>query len=84
MMSTISSAPTATQDTSGPSWMMDGLVATLKCWWEAYATWRIERAAIVRLSSMSDHVLKDIGLTRSPIPRAVIGETAVDRAFQPL
>jgi uncharacterized protein YjiS (DUF1127 family) len=83
MMSTISSAPAATQSTSGPSWM-DGLVATLKCWWVAYATWHIERAAIVRLSSMSDHVLKDIGLTRSPIPRAVIGETAVDRAFQPL
>jgi uncharacterized protein YjiS (DUF1127 family) len=84
MMSTIFSAPTATQDPSGPSWMMDGLVATLKRWWVAYVTWRIERATIVQLSSMSDHALKDIGLTRPPIPRAVIGETAVDRPFQPL
>jgi uncharacterized protein YjiS (DUF1127 family) len=60
---------------------MDGLVATLKRAWVAYVTWRLERAAIVRLSAMSDHALKDIGLTRSGIPGAVMDETPVGRAF---
>jgi uncharacterized protein YjiS (DUF1127 family) len=30
---------------------------------------------------MSDHVLKDIGLTRSGIPDAVKDERAIDRTF---
>jgi uncharacterized protein YjiS (DUF1127 family) len=50
------------------------LRATLTRWWVAYMTWRIERAAITQLQSMGD--LKDIGLTRSSITRAV--------RFQPL
>jgi uncharacterized protein YjiS (DUF1127 family) len=61
---------------------MVGLVASLKRWWVAYMTWRIERAAIDRLCSMSDRALKDIGLTRSGIPDAVKGERAADRAFK--
>ena len=60
---------------------MVGLVASLKRWWVAYMTWRIEQAAIDRLCSMSDRALKDIGLTRSGIPDAVKGERAADRAF---
>ena len=74
-MSTISSAPTAAQGISGQSWTIR-LVATLKRWWVAYLTWRIEQAAITQLGSMSDRVLKDIGLTRSGIPSAVMGDTA--------
>ena len=78
-MSTISSSP-APQGITAQS-LMVGLVASLKRWWVAYMTWRIEQAAIDRLCSMSDRVLKDIGLTRSAIPGAVKDERAVDRAF---
>jgi uncharacterized protein YjiS (DUF1127 family) len=37
----------------------------------AYITWRMEQAAIAHLWSLSDRTLKDMGLTRSEIPRAV-------------
>ena len=47
----------------------------------AYITWRITRAAIAQLCSMSDRELKDIGLTRCDITCAVRGEAARDRAF---
>ena len=48
---------------------------TVKRWWLAYMTWRIERLAISRLSAMSDRQLKDIGILRSQIEIAVKGET---------
>ncbi len=48
---------------------------TMKRWWLAYMTWRIERLAISRLSAMSDRQLKDIGILRSQIEIAVKGET---------
>jgi uncharacterized protein YjiS (DUF1127 family) len=59
-----------------------GLVATLKRWWLAYVTWRIEQAAITQLCSMSDRALKDIGLTRADITGAVRGEVPRDRTFR--
>jgi uncharacterized protein YjiS (DUF1127 family) len=62
----------------GRSWTQR-LRATLKRWWVAYITWRIERAALAQLWSLSDRYLKDIGLTRSEILRAVKGETAAKR-----
>ena len=74
-MSTISRAP-APQSITGRS-LVRGLVASLRRWWVAYITWRIEQAAIAHLWSMSDRALKDIGLTRSEIPRAVKGEMAM-------
>ena len=80
-MSTISSAPAAAQGTAGHSWA-SGLAATLKRWWVAYITWRLEQAAIAVLYSMSDRELRDIGLTRCDIPRAVTSEMAGDRAFR--
>lgn len=49
------------------------LLATVKTWWVAYLTWRIERAAIAHLEAMSDRELEDIGLTRSQIESAVRG-----------
>jgi uncharacterized protein YjiS (DUF1127 family) len=45
---------------------------TMKRWWLAYMTWRIERLAISRLSAMSDRQLKDIGIQRSQIESAVL------------
>ena len=72
-MSIIYGAPIAAQRTTEQS-RTRGLVAILKRRWEAYLTWRIEQAAIAQLLSMSDRELKDIGLTRSQIPGAVIGE----------
>jgi uncharacterized protein YjiS (DUF1127 family) len=71
-MRTISVAPAAPQGIAGPSWAL----ATLKHWWMAYLTGRIEQTAIARLRSMSDYELKDIGLTRSQITFAVRSDAA--------
>jgi uncharacterized protein YjiS (DUF1127 family) len=79
IMSSISSSP-APQGITSQS-LMGGVVASLKCWWVACRTWRIEQVAIDRICSMSDHALKDIGLTRSGIPDAVKDERAIDRTF---
>ena len=79
-MSTISRAPNAAQGMfalSGPG----RLRATLTRWWVAYMTWRNEQAAIAQLGLLGDRELKDIGLTRSSITRAVRVEAARDRAF---
>jgi uncharacterized protein YjiS (DUF1127 family) len=43
----------------------------------ASLAWRIEQAAISALSSMSDRALRHIGLTRSGIPRAVMGDKPI-------
>jgi uncharacterized protein YjiS (DUF1127 family) len=53
---------------------VSGLIATVKAWWMAYLTRRIERAATIQLRALSDRVLLDIGLTRSRIEEAVKGE----------
>jgi uncharacterized protein YjiS (DUF1127 family) len=59
----------------GRAWSRgSALVTTVKTWWMAYLTRRIERVAIVQLEAMSDRELEDIGLTRSQIERAVKGE----------
>jgi len=56
------------------------VVETFKRWWTAYTAWRIERRAIAELSSMSDDDLKDIGINRCEILRAVRGDTARERS----
>ena len=48
-------------------------------WWVVYMTWRVEQLAISRLREMNDRQLKDIGIARSQIESAVIGEIARDR-----
>jgi len=53
---------------------VSGLIATVKAWWMAYLTRRIERAATMQLRALSDRVLLDIGLTRPQIEEAVKGE----------
>ena len=78
-MSTMSSAPTAPQEIAGQSWVRD-LGATLNRWCVAYLTWRIERAAITQLGSMSDGQLRDIGINRCEIASAVRGEAERNRA----
>jgi len=82
IMSTISTVSPETRGMSGQSWT-DRPLATLKRWLVAYVTWRIEQAAITELLSMSDRTLKDIGLTRSGIPRAVMGDTAKPESTLP-
>lgn len=83
-MNTMSSAPTAPQEMAGQSWVKDlvkDLGTTLNHWCVAYLTWRIERAAITQLGSMSDRQLRDIGISRSEIVSAVKGEVDRVRAF---
>jgi uncharacterized protein YjiS (DUF1127 family) len=66
IMGTISSAPGAAQGMAELS-ATSRLLATLKRWWVAYMTWRIQRAAI---TSLGDRQLKDIRFTRSgPLAR---------------
>jgi uncharacterized protein YjiS (DUF1127 family) len=50
------------------------LVASVRLWWVAHLTRRMERVAMVQLQAMSDRELKGIGLTRSEIEQAVKGE----------
>jgi len=79
-MRTISSASTAPQEMAGQSWVKDlGAALNRRC--TSYLTWRIERAAITQLSSMSDHQLRDIGISRSEIESAVRGEAERVGAF---
>ena len=71
LMNTISRAPAAAQSMAAPIWV-SGLV-TLNRWRAAYITRRIARAAAVRLNSMSDRELKDLGLNRLEIADVVTG-----------
>ena len=87
-ISTMSRAPTAPHEMAWQSWAKDlvkalvkDLAATLNRWCVAYLTWRIERAAITQLWSMSDRQLRDIGISRSEINSAVRGEAERIRAF---
>ena len=50
-----------------------------KRWWAAYMAWRNEQRAIAELLSMSDHDLRDIGINRCEILRAIRGDTARER-----
>jgi uncharacterized protein YjiS (DUF1127 family) len=47
------------------------LKAALNHTWSTFLAWRLERAAIRQLNSLSDRQLKDIGLDRSEIMGAV-------------
>jgi len=64
---------TATRHIGAPGGFFAPAAAAVKHWWGSYIAWRVEQAAIVQLQSMSDRDLKDIGLTRSDIARAVRG-----------
>ncbi|MGI9407411.1 MAG: DUF1127 domain-containing protein [Hyphomicrobiaceae bacterium] len=46
---------------------------TLKRIANAYSTWREQQRAIAHLHSMNDHLLKDIGVSRSEITARVKG-----------
>lgn len=89
-MSTMSSAPSAPQEMAGQSWaknlvkdLVKDLSANLKRCCVAYLAWRIERAAITQLGSMSDRQLRDIGISRSEIMGAVRSEIDRARAHSP-
>jgi uncharacterized protein YjiS (DUF1127 family) len=64
---------TATRHIGAAGGLVAPAAAAVKHWWGSYIAWRVEQAAIVQLQSMSDRDLKDIGLTRSDIARAVRG-----------
>ena len=56
--------------TSWAAW----LGTVLKRGWSRYCAWRERRRATAVLRSMSDHQLKDIGLTRGHIAYAIGGK----------
>jgi uncharacterized protein YjiS (DUF1127 family) len=80
-MSMISRAPAAAQAAATPSWAAL-TQAKLGSWWARYKNRRIELRAMQKLEQMSDHDLRDIGLTRGEIPHAVTHEAAGDRTFR--
>jgi uncharacterized protein YjiS (DUF1127 family) len=57
------------------------LIGALKRRQSAFKAWRSERAAINALSALSDRQLKDIGLDRSEITRAVRDRVPPKRTF---
>jgi uncharacterized protein YjiS (DUF1127 family) len=59
------------------------VVRTFKRCWAACMACHRERRAIAELSSMSDHDLRDIGVNRCEILRAVRGDTARELASVP-
>jgi len=80
-MSTISNA--ALRDSATASGVLYALGTTLRGSWTAYMARRQQRLAVAKLRTMSDHQLKDIGLSRSQIESAVRGDR--DRVyFNPL
>jgi uncharacterized protein YjiS (DUF1127 family) len=57
------------------------LCGALKRWQSAFKAWSRERAAINALGALSDRQLKDIGLDRSEITRAVRDRVPPRRTF---
>jgi uncharacterized protein YjiS (DUF1127 family) len=55
------------------------MMRTVKRWRAAYTAWHRERRAMAELLSMSDRDLRDIGINRCEILRAVRGDTARGR-----
>jgi uncharacterized protein YjiS (DUF1127 family) len=55
------------------------VVRTFKRWRATYTAWHRERRAMAELLSMSDRDLRDIGIDRCEILRAVRGDTARER-----
>ena len=80
-MSTTMIAVAPTQGLRKKFWVTSPTI-TMERWWGCYVRRRMQRAAASQLWSMSDHELKDIGLTRSQIMGAVTGEVACNRTFR--
>lgn len=64
------SVPFAARDNAGGRWLRR-LLAALERRWSDYSRWRVEQRAAAQLHAMSDRELKDIGLIRPEIERAV-------------
>jgi len=77
-MQTISSASAPLRGRAAQS-VRGSVLRTFKRWWAAYMARRIEQRAIAELLSMSDRDLRDIGINRCEILRAVRGDTARER-----
>jgi uncharacterized protein YjiS (DUF1127 family) len=73
---------TATCDESAHAHIPASLLAAANRWWAGYTRWRLHKAAIAQLRSMSDRQLADIGVSRSEIEYAVSGKR--DRAVSPI
>jgi uncharacterized protein YjiS (DUF1127 family) len=72
IMSTTSNA--ALRGSAAGGGLLQAIGTTLRGSWAAYVARRQQRLAIDRLHAMSDHQLKDIGLSRSQIESAVRGD----------
>ena len=62
---------TAIRDESVHAHIPASLWEAANRWWAGYTSWRLHKAAIAQLRSMSDRQLADIGVSRSEIEFAV-------------
>jgi uncharacterized protein YjiS (DUF1127 family) len=77
---TTSSASSERRAAALHPWVRE-LSGALKRWQSAFKAWSRERAAINALGALSDRQLKDIGLDRSEITRAVRDRVLPRRTF---
>ena len=52
------------------------VAATAREWWTAYGTWLERRRAVRALGALDDRSLKDMGMHRSEIESAVLGQSS--------
>jgi uncharacterized protein YjiS (DUF1127 family) len=63
----------------------DGIVHTVKQWWDAFWAYRAKRTTVFMLRGLDDRTLHDIGVDRSEIESFVFAKSSErQRHYEPL